>query len=120
MGSWRRIACVFAYFVATYLPHVKQGETIRLLDRKQMAQLLPAAGMFVKEHAAIQENRAATALHDRYIFVDGTACYNSGGSFKDGGANTGTTITQNIDAFAALKATYEELWNKAILQKIPT
>lgn len=49
-------------------------------------------------------------MHDRYVFVDRTACYQSGASFKDGAKKSPTTLTQITDAFAAVQQTYEALW----------
>lgn len=40
----------------------------------------------------------AAQLGDRYVFVDGKACYQSGASFKDGAKLTPTTLTQITDA----------------------
>ena len=45
--------------------------------------------------------------------VDGTSCFQSGASFKDGGRSAPTTITQITDAFAAVRQTYEDLWKNA-------
>jgi len=44
------------------------------------------------------------------MIIDGTACYQSGASFKDGARNAPTTFTQVGDAFAAVRDTYEGIW----------
>jgi len=102
-----------ADFVATYLPHVADGVTIRLLTRKGLATLVPAAKLFAQQNKQPLELRATSQLHDRYVLIDRSSCYQSGASFKDGGRNAGTTITQITDAFAAVQKTYEDLWLRA-------
>jgi hypothetical protein len=99
-----------ADFVSAYLPHVKAGVSIRLLAREKVSTLLPAVKMFVQQTAANIEVRSASKFHDRYIFVDGTTCFQSGASFKDGGRVSPTTITEITDAFSAVCRTYEDLW----------
>jgi hypothetical protein len=103
-----------ADFVSSYLPHAQQGAAIRLLtsDRK-LSALVPAVERFAQ-----QENRSVTIrqrndIHDRCVFVDQRECYQSGASFKDGAKNAPTTLTQMVDAFAAVHQTYEELWDGA-------
>jgi len=54
--------------------------------------------------------RSAGGFHDRYVFVDGAACYHSGASFKDGAVKAPTTLTQITDAFSAVLKTYEDVW----------
>ena len=105
-----------AEFVSRYLPHVKAGVTIRLLGRKSMAALVPAVALFAKEHSAKIEVRSAASLHDRYVFLDQTRCFQSGASFKDGAVKSGTTLTENVDAFGALQTTYEGLWSSGTVQ----
>lgn len=99
-----------ADFVSRYLPHVQPGLTIRLLAREKMATLLPAVVAFVQQHRASIEVRTSSGFHDRYVLIDGAACYQSGASFKDGGRNAPTTVTQIADAFPAVRDTYEDLW----------
>jgi hypothetical protein len=62
------------------------------------------------------EVRSAGGFHDRYVFVDRLSCYQSGASFKDGAKKAPTTLTQIVDAFDAMQATYQELWDKATPQ----
>jgi hypothetical protein len=103
-----------ADFVSRYLPNVVQGVSIRLLGREKLATLLPAVQAFrLQTVANIIEVRLATGFHDRYLFVDQSTCYHSGASFKDGVRSSPTTITQVTDAFAAVLATYEQLWSSA-------
>jgi hypothetical protein len=102
-----------ADFVSRYLPHVPTGVLIRLLAREKVPTLIPAAKLFVQQTQARVELRSAPNFHDRYIIVDGKSCYQSGASFKDGGRNAPTTITQITDAFTAVRQTYEDLWQRA-------
>lgn len=102
-----------AEFVSRYLPLVSDGTSIRILARERLASLKPAIGAYVAQTARIVEVRTAAGFHDRYLFVDSAACYQSGASFKDGAKNAPTTLTQITDAFAAVQATYEQLWSQA-------
>src|SRR2546430_8388970 len=99
-------------FVSRYLGHVAQGVTIRLLAREKLQTLLPAVDAFAKQYQAKIEVRSAPNFHDRYIFIDKNACYQSGASFKDGAKSSPTTLTQITDAFAAVLQTYEDRWNQ--------
>jgi len=103
-------------FVRLYLPFVQPGVVIRLLGREKMATLIPAAKLFSQQYKKRIEVRSATSLHDRYLLVDAAACYQSGASFKDGGKSASTTITQITDAFAAVRQTYEDLWQKSKIE----
>lgn len=106
-----------ADFVSRYLPHVAAGVAIRLLAREKLATLLPAVDAFVKQTGRKIEVRSAQGFHDRYLIVDGASCYQSGASFKDGAKSAPTTVTQIIDAFAAVAKTYEDLWKTAMVQR---
>lgn len=99
-----------ADFVSRYLPHITTGVTIRLLAREKLITLVPAAKMFVQQHQTKLEIRSAPNFHDRYVFIDGIECYQSGASFKDGAKKSPTTITQIRDAFPAVFKTYEGIW----------
>lgn len=100
-------------FVARYLPFVAAGATVRLLGREKIPALVAAAGLFARQHGMAISIRESASLHDRYVIVDGTACYQSGASFKDGAKKAGTTLAQVTDAFSAIQSTYEDLWLKA-------
>lgn len=99
-----------AEFVSRYLPHVPDGTAIRLLARERMASLKPAVVALSTQTNKVIEVRSAPGFHDRYVLVDGMACYQSGASFKDGAKKTPTTLTQITDAFAVVQSTYESLW----------
>jgi hypothetical protein len=100
-------------FVSRYLPHVGGGVRVRLLARERLPKLIPAAEAFAKQTGMRLEIRSAPAFHDRYIFIDGASCYQSGASFKDGAKSSPTTLTQITDAFDAVRDTYETIWNAA-------
>jgi hypothetical protein len=106
-----------AEFVSRYLPHVADGVSIRLLAREKLATLLPAVDTFVQQTGKKIEVRSATNFHDRYLLIDGVSCYQSGASFKDGAKSAPTTLTQIVDAFAAVSKTYEDLWQKARVER---
>lgn len=102
-----------AEFCSRYLPHVKPGVAVRLLSREKMTTLLPAVALYRKQAGLAIEVRSSPALHDRFVFCDRNSCYQSGASFKDGAKKSPTTLTQVVDAFAAIQATYESLWTSA-------
>jgi hypothetical protein len=102
-----------AEFISQYLPHVSSGVSVRLLARDRLKTLLPAARLFAQQNNVTIAIRSATNFHDRYMIVDGKACFQSGASFKDGGRTSPTTITQITDAFPAVQTTYEDLWQGA-------
>jgi hypothetical protein len=106
-----------AEFVSRYLVHVAQNVRVRLLTRECLLTLLPAVDAFRQQHKLAIEVRSAPGFHDRYIFVDGVSCYQSGASFKDGAKKAPTTLTQIVDAFPAMLATYELIWSTAIAQQ---
>jgi hypothetical protein len=104
-----------ADFVSRYLPHVSNGTLIRLLAREKIPTLKSAVIAFSAQTSMSAEIRIGLGFHDRYIFVDGLACYQSGASFKDGARKTPTTLTQITDAFTAVQSTYENLWTASSL-----
>ncbi len=65
----------------------------------------------IGQEQADVELRTTSKIHDRYLFVDRTACYLSGASFKDGAKKAMVTLSQIIDAFDATAKAYETLWN---------
>lgn len=102
-----------AEFVSRYLPHAPTGVTIRLMGSKRISTLVPAVQAFCGQFSVKVEVREASNFHDRYVLVDKTDCYQSGASFKDGAKTAPTTLTQIVDAFKAVQATYEGLWAAA-------
>jgi hypothetical protein len=107
-----------AEFVKRYLPHVAAGAAVRLLSApKRMPALLPAVELFAKQAGTPIQVRSSTDIHDRYLFIDRAACYLSGASFKDGAKNAPAVLTQIGDAFQAMWATYDGLWNKSSVER---
>lgn len=106
-----------AEFVSRYLSHIPKGVTIRLLARERLPTLLPAVDLFAKQSGCTIQVRTAPHFHDRYVFVDRNACYQSGASFKDGAKSAPTTLAQITDAFAAMSKTYEDIWSKAKVER---
>lgn len=99
-----------ADFIASYMPHVASGVKVRLLGKQKIPALVSAAQAFAKESGLAIEVRSSPTLHDRHVIVDGTACYMSGASFKDGPKNAPSAITEVKDNFAPTKAALEALW----------
>jgi len=106
-----------AEFVSRYLPHISAGVTTRLLAREKLATLLPAVDAFAQQFGSVIEVRSAPNFHDRYVFVDKRACYQSGASFKDGAKSAPTTLTEITDAFAPMLNTYEDMWTRAKVER---
>lgn len=107
-----------AEFVSQYLPHVASGTTVRLLGGpKKMATLLPAVDSFAQQSGIPIQVRLSNDIHERFLFVDRTACYVSGASFKDGTKNAPALLTQIIDAFQAMWNTYDALWTSGKVER---
>ncbi len=106
-----------AEFVSRYSGHITPGVTTRLLAREKLQTLLPAVDAFVQQSKEKVEVRSAPSFHDRYIFVDRVACYQSSASFKDGAKKAPTTLTQITDAFTAMLQTYEDIWSRAKVER---
>lgn len=106
-------AYIDAEFISRYLPHVSADTKIRILAREKLTTLRPSVAAFVAQNHREVEVRTIAGFHDRYIFVDGLKCFQSGASFKDGAKKAPTTLTQITDAFSAVLKTYEQLWTKA-------
>ena len=107
-----------ADFVSRYLPFTRPSVPVRLLTgTKRIHTLLPAIDTFVRQSDLVVTVRTSHTLHDRYIFLDRSECFQSGSSFKDGAAKAPTLITQIHDAFSAVWDSYEQLWSTAIVQR---
>lgn len=102
-----------AEFVSRYLPFVTTGTQVRLLARERLSTLKPAVAAFVAQSGISIEVRTVSGFHDRYLIVDGQACYQSGASFKDGAKTTPTVLAQITDAFKSVQSAYEKLWASA-------
>jgi len=105
-----------ADFVSQYLPHAKSTVQVRLLGKQYMPALVSAADAFKKQHGAMVTVRSTADLHDRFVFVDSSACYFSGASFKDGPKNANTILSQVTDASSVLLASFEKLWSTAKIE----
>lgn len=107
-----------AEFVSRYLHSVVAGVSVRLLGKEKMSTLLPAVDLFRHQSGTNIEIRKAVSGHDRFIFVDGTACYQSGSSFKDGAKTAPTTFTQMLDSsvISAVQKIYEDIWTASPVQ----
>ena len=99
------------------MPHVAKGVNVRLLGKEKMSALLSAVDMFARQSGLSIEVRSASGLHDRFVFVDRSACYLSGASFKDGARNAPVTLTQITDAFLQMWGTYDGSWATAKVER---
>jgi len=107
-----------ADFVPRYLAHARSGVRVRLLTRKQLAQLVPSAEQFAKQHGLSVEIRRSKS-HDRFVFIDGTECYHSSASFQDGGGKSAAMLSQVTDAFDSTRLIYETEWTGATVERAP-
>ena len=72
-----------AEFISRYLPQITSGVTVQLLTSKKLSTLLPAVDTFLAQSSLqVQVRSVSSGLHDRYVFVDGTSCYQSGASLE--------------------------------------
>lgn len=106
-----------ADFVSRYLPHIGKHVEIRLLTSEKLRTLLPAVDLFTEQNNVSVQVRSSAGLHDRYVFIDRSSCYQSGASFKDGAKTAPTTLTQITDAFSAVWDTYNKLWSAAQVER---
>jgi len=106
-----------AEFVARFLPSVAPGVTIRLLTSKKLAALLPAVDTFSLQNSRKIEVRSSSNLHDRFLLVDGSSCYQSGASFKDGAKSAPTAVIEIVDTFPAVLKIYEDMWKAAKVER---
>ena len=104
-----------AEFVSRYLPYVHSDVSVRLLGGK-FATLVPAVDMYCKQHGVSVEMRDSGELHDRFVILDKTNCYQSGASFKDGAKKADTIITEITDAFEPVLSLYETRWENGVLK----
>lgn len=102
-----------AEFVGRYLPFVAAATQVRMLARERLSTLKPCVDAYVSQTRLSVQIRTVGGFHDRYLIVDGQACYQSGASFKDGAKKTPTVLTQITDAFSSVRGTYEQLWSTA-------
>ena len=106
-----------AEFVAKYLGNVADGVNIRLLTKQKLETLLPAADAYSAQFERPIEIRSTADIHDRFVFIDKSSCFQSGASFKDGAKKAPTTMTQIVDAFPAMQQTYETIWDSAKVER---
>ena len=82
-----------------------------------MVTLLPAVDLFATQSRLIVQVRSSSVFHDRYLFVDRSACYLSGASFKDGAKTAPAAVAQVIDAFQPMWDTYDIVWNVSQVER---
>ena len=99
-----------ADFVSKYLPHVKNGVSVRLLAQKKPQALVAAVSAWTQQHGGVVQVRANPNMHDRFVIVDKRDVYSSSGSFKDGARNASTVLSEQRDGGPTLMQLYEGLW----------
>ena len=106
-----------AEFISRYVPQIPTGVKVRLLSKKGITALLPAADLAATQHEHVIEVRGTTELHDRFLFTDHAAGYHSGASFKDGGRLSPTIFGQITDTPPEIMAVYEAYWLRATVHR---
>jgi len=98
-----------------YFGHIeKGGARIRILtDKHYLTSLLPYAKKHVQEHGSQIEVRRSGQLHDRILFVDGDACWITGGSFRDAGKKASYLLPLPQHLVPAKLAVYAQFWADA-------
>ena len=99
--------------VASYMPFVKDGVSVRLLGSKGYAALKAAAEKYTVQSGTPIEVRENKNLHDRWLFIDKRRGFQSGASFKDGAKSKATAITETLDACAPMLGIFETMWSKS-------
>lgn len=108
-------------FVSRYGPLIPNGVSLRLLtssNSKQLQALIAGLKLCTTQYDLTVEVRSTGNLHDRYLFIDGIRCFQSGASFKDGAKKSMTTVTRIVDAFPEMHASYEDKWSAADKQNL--
>lgn len=105
-------------FLTRYVEPLTKNLKIRLLGKKvaELSTLVQGCKLLNAQGSLKIEIRSTASIHDRYVFVDGKNCFMSGASFKDGAINASTVIVEIVDAFDAMKASYESIWSSAKLE----
>ena len=97
-----------------YLVGVDPSISVRLLASKYTGDLKAASGKFSSQHKHVIEIRASNSLHDRVIFVDGSACWVLGASIKDAAKSKMTYLAPlSTDVAAAKLSHYNNSWASA-------
>ena len=103
-----------AEFVSRYLPMILPDAAVRLLTSAKSAQKLAlAVATFCAQAPLKVSAKTSPEPHDRWIFIDGVECYQSGASFKDGARLSPSSITQISDAQGLISRVYEDIWSRA-------
>lgn len=97
--------------LSKFCAFAKDGVPIRLLGTRYMATLKPAAEALNQQRSGVRLSKSED-IHDRYVFIDGSRCYLSGASFKDGPKNALSIVTEVVD-FGPLLALHEAKWGAA-------
>jgi hypothetical protein len=105
-------AYIDADFVKNYFPHIKDGIIIKILTstKGKLNALKSATDMYSQQHGSKVEIRTNDDIHDRWMIIDQSECYQSGASIKDGGKNAATTITQVVDIASVTIGHYNAVW----------
>lgn len=99
-------------FVASYLPHVRDGVRVRLLVSQYADAVRSSVNAYRSQRGLDVEIRRGKP-HDRMVFIDKMQCWQSGSSFKDGAKKAPVVFIQMIDAFDAVSAIGEKQWQEA-------
>ena len=97
-----------------YLVGVNPSISVRLLANRYKEDLKAASTKFTSQNKHAIEIRASSSLHDRVLFVDGSACWVLGASIKDAAKSKMTYLTPlSPDVVSAKLAHYNGSWASA-------
>lgn len=103
-----------ANFVSQYLPLIERSVSIRLLTSSNKEGLAISLSVLSEQYQFRKlEARANKGIHDRFILIDGSSCFQSGTSFKDGAKNNPTSITTITDIANEVINRYENLYEQS-------
>jgi hypothetical protein len=99
-----------ADFVASYLPHLTPGVTVRLLTRDLLDKLAASVNVFVLQTPTQIEIRSSQNFHGRFLCIDGARAFLVDASFKDAAKSAPAALIELTDTAAASISQYEAVW----------
>lgn len=108
-----------ADFVASYLPHVRPGISVRLLTRDLLDKLTASVAALVAQSPSQIAIRTSKNFHGRFLCIDGTRAFLVDASFKDAAKSAPAALIELSDTAAASITQYEAVWTAATVVRAP-
>jgi hypothetical protein len=99
-----------ADFVASYLPHVRSGVSVRLLTRDLLEKLTASVAVFVVQTPLQIAIRTSKNFHGRFLCIDGARAFLVDASFKDAAKSAPAALIELTDTAAPSINQYEAVW----------